>query len=177
MSLADLLTALRLLLAPAAGLAIVAQLWAMAAALIAAAIVSDLLDGIVARRFNRSSAHGRLFDHGTDCVFVTCTLFGLAAVGKLNWLLPTLVPLAFLQYVLDSRVLAGETLRTNALGRANGVAFFALAAIAVAAEIKPFTLLQPVPGPLAWLLAATTLASMSERLFHVLRLRLPGREP
>ena len=50
------------------------------AALLALAIASDYLDGPVARRTGKASARGMLFDHATDCLFVTGCLAG-AAIG------------------------------------------------------------------------------------------------
>ena len=86
-------------------------------------------------------------------------------------MLPVLIPLAFIQYVLDSQALAGEKLRTNGLGKANGIGYYALGALIV----LPHALQLGPPAGLAWgvgwLLVASTLVSMAERLAFILRRR------
>ena len=168
------LTALRLAAAPAAGWSAAGEHWLAALLLWALAIVTDVFDGILARRFGAASSGGGLFDHGTDCAFVTFTLGGLASAGWMPWLLPALIPLAFLQYVLDSRALAGQPLRTNRIGKSNGIGYFALAGVVIVPNaLGWWEWLPRVLGEiLAWLLVATTLVSMGERLLLVLRGRL-----
>src|SRR3954469_18207746 len=48
------------------------------ALLLGLAIASDYLDGPLARRTGTASATGMLFDHSTDCLFVTGGLAGAA---------------------------------------------------------------------------------------------------
>ena len=168
------LTALRLAGAPFAAWTAAAERWDLALALFAFAIASDALDGPLARRFGQPSAWGGLFDHGADCVFVTCALGGLAASGWLPWLPVALIPAAFAQYALDSRALAGRPLRTSALGRINGLCYFALAGAVIGPQAlglgwPPLPLIETF----AWVLAASTAISMSERLIHLLRRRTP----
>src|SRR5262245_27802005 len=89
----------------------------LAALVLAAAIATDVLDGLVARRRGTATAGGRLFDHAADCLFVTVGLSAGAWRGALPWLLPVLVAGAFVQYVLDSRWLHGPgALRPSKLG-------------------------------------------------------------
>ena len=103
--MANLLTAIRLLL-------IIPVAWAIAnpefipasilLLLILIAIVTDYFDGIVARATNTTSARGQLFDHGTDFLFVTSGLSGAAFADVVSPVLPALIIIAFSQYVLDS---------------------------------------------------------------------------
>ena len=173
MTWADLVTALRLASAPFAGWATAAGSWKAAALLLLLAIATDFLDGFLARRLGQASNRGGLFDHGADCLFVTCALGGLASAGWLPWLLPALIPLAFAQYVLDSGALAGQRLRTNAVGKANGIGYFALAGLIVFPQWLGLAWLPMAwTQAAAWLLAASTLVSMTERLAFVLRGRL-----
>lgn len=140
--------------------------------LFAVAAVTDYLDGVAARRFGQESAIGGFFDHATDCAFVTLTLAGLAAAGWSPWLLVVLIPLAFVQYTLDSGVLAGRQLRTNRIGKYNGIGYFILPGAIIARESLGLAWLPVLlPTVFAWVLVATTLASMMERLLHLLRLR------
>lgn len=170
MTWANGLTALRLSAAPFAAWTVAAGCWDLALALLALAVVSDALDGPLARRCGQSSAWGGLFDHGSDCAFVTLTLGGLAAGGWVPWPLVVLIPAAFLQYAFDSRALAGRPLRGSALGRINGLCYFALAAAII---VRQALELDWPPPPLvetvAWMLAASTAISMGERLIRLRR--------
>ena len=171
MNWANVLTALRLAAAPAAGWSAAGEHWLAALLLWLLAIVTDVFDGILARRFGAASSGGGFFDHGTDCAFVTFTLGGLASAGWIPWLLPILVPLAFLQYALDSRALAGRPLRTNRIGKSNGIGYFAVAGVVIVPNaLAWWEWLPEVLGEaFAWLLVATTLLSMGERLLLTIR--------
>lgn len=176
--MADLLTALRLVLAlPFAwtlrGEDPAAALWA--GLILAVAIATDLLDGILARRAGMISGYGRAFDHTADVVFVVSGLAALASRGVVPWLLPALVALAFAQYVVDSYVLHRERdLRMSALGRWNGILYFA----PLVGDVAARTALGFASGlvPLvAWVLVATTLLSMMDRLLALRRSRRRAR--
>ncbi len=167
---ANALTALRLAAAPALAGAIVCGASGAAALIFAFAVATDFLDGRVARRFGEASPLGGLLDHASDAALVAAGLAALAWRGAVPALLPALVAAAFLQYVLDSRALAGRRLRASALGRANGVAYFVLLGIPVVGD--GLGLGWP-PGAwvrlLGWALAATTLGSMADRAIALLR--------
>jgi phosphatidylglycerophosphate synthase len=161
---ANLLTAIRLLVIPLAVWAIVGQRWTMAAGLFVLAVITDLADGPVARRFRHASPFGGLFDHATDALFVTTTLGALAWLGLVNDWLPWLVLAAFLQYTADSRALAGAVLRTSFLGRANGIAYFVMVGIPVIRNALGWG--WPPDAWIAvaaWVLVISTLASMLDR--------------
>ena len=144
-----------------------------AAALFGLAVATDLLDGPVARRFGESSPMGGFFDHATDAAFVTTGLAALAVRGEIPALLPTLVALAFVQYVVDSRWLGpGAPLRASRLGRANGIAYFVPIGLAVGRDA--LGLAWPPPAwllALGWLLVATTTVSMLDRALALRRTR------
>jgi phosphatidylglycerophosphate synthase len=161
---ANALTLLRLAAALPLACAIVAGEARLAAALFAAAVATDILDGRVARRFGESSALGGLLDHAADATTVVCGLGALAWRGAVPEPLPALVALAFAQYALDSRALAGQRLRASALGRANGIAYFVLLGAPLARDALGLS----APGPalvrgLGWALVATTLLSAADR--------------
>jgi CDP-diacylglycerol---glycerol-3-phosphate 3-phosphatidyltransferase len=142
-----------------------------AAAILAVGIATDLLDGVVARRRGTASAGGRLFDHTADVLLVVAGLAGGAMRGVFPWILPVLVGLAFTQYALDSYWLdrAGQ-LRASRLGRYNGILYFVPLAgdILVRLGGEP---LRPVVTAIAWLLVASTLVSMAERMIAAIRVR------
>ena len=126
--MAHVLTSVRLLLAGPVALALarpgLTDAWALFVLLTMAAL-TDYVDGKVARSRGTASPGGQLFDHGTDCLFVTAGLSGAAAVGMVPWALPILIPIAFTQYVLDSFcIYRQKRLRMSSIGRWNGVLYF-----------------------------------------------------
>jgi phosphatidylglycerophosphate synthase len=148
---------------------------ALAAAVLAVAIATDVLDGVIARRRGTASAAGGLFDHTTDCLFVTAGLAAAAGRGAVPWLLPVLVVTAFAQYVADSYWLhRGRSLRTSRLGRWNGILYFVPLVVDILVRLG-WSGLRPVLTALAWALVVSTLVSMGERLRAVRGLRRTAR--
>jgi phosphatidylglycerophosphate synthase len=144
---------------------------ALAAFALAAAIATDFLDGVIARRRRTASTAGGVFDHTTDCLFVTSGLAAGASRGAFPWILPALVAAAFVQYVVDSYWLhRGRSLRTSRLGRWNGILYFAPLGGDVLIRLG-VSGLQPVLPLLAWTLVVSTVLSMCERLWAVTALR------
>jgi phosphatidylglycerophosphate synthase len=169
---ANALTGVRLALAPLLVWAMCAGSHALALACFVLAVGTDLADGRVARRFGEASALGGFLDHATDALFVASGLGALATLGLAPAALPALVLAAFAQYALDSRALAGRPLRTSALGRCNGIAYFVLLGIPVVRD--GLTIGWPADPPvlaLGWALVATTCASMLDRGIALLRAR------
>ncbi len=169
--MANALTALRLaLVLPVAAAFARPELLApgVVALLLCAALASDYLDGPVARRTGTASAKGQLFDHTTDCLFVTGGLTGAAMGGVVTPLLPVLIPIAFGQYVVDSYVWRRQRrLRASRLGRWNGILYFVpLVVIAVARlDVRGLaaSILLPAAGALAYVLLASTVVSVLDR--------------
>ncbi len=170
--MANLLTGLRLLLAfPAAAALAVEDLLppAALACMLLAAIASDYFDGKIARARGTASARGQLFDHATDCLFVTACLAGAAMSGLAPWLLPPLVAGSFLQYVLDSRYLhRRKSLRMSFLGRWNGILYFVPLVLIAAGRLFDASafqnLLYQSATMLSWLLVLSTVASIVDRV-------------
>lgn len=177
--MAHLLTGIRLVLA--APLA-VAFAWpgflhaGLVAVLLTVAIFTDLLDGAAARRQGRASAGGQLFDHATDCLFVTAGLTGAALSGRVTALLPVLVVIAFAQYVVDSWWLHREIrLRMSAIGRWNGIGYFVPLVVLAAAPLEVIpgqaAALTPLAAITAWVLVASTVVSIVDRATAARRAR------
>ncbi len=176
---ANALTLARLACIPGLVLAILFADWDIAAGIFIFAIFSDLFDGLIARRLNQTSPLGGLFDHGTDALLVTAACAGFAWLGVINALLPVLIPLAFTQYLADSRILtahsqSGRRLLTSRLGRYNGVAYYVVAGAGVGLNLLGLVALLPAVGWLAWLLVASTLASMTDRAIMFWRITSDG---
>jgi len=177
--MANALTAVRLLLIVPFALLMArggTRYAVLAALMFAAAVATDLLDGPLARRRGTASAAGGIFDHTVDFLFVTSGLAAGASRGAFPWLLPVLVAIAFAQYVVDSYWLhRGRRLRTSRLGRYNGLLYFAPLGGDILIRLG-LTFLQPLLTLLAWILVATTLISMAERLRAVRALSREARE-
>jgi len=169
--MANALTAVRLLLVlPTAAALARPDLLApgIVALMLCVAIATDYLDGPIARRTGTASAKGQLFDHSTDCLFVTGGLAGAAIAGSITPILPVLIPFAFGQYVVDSYVWHRQRqLRASFLGRWNGILYF-VPIVLVAAARLPFpavfaSLLRVAAGVLGYLLVASTVLSIIDR--------------
>lgn len=175
--MANLLTAIRLLLVIPVAMAIAnASLfdsWLLLT-LIVLAIASDYFDGKVARALNTASATGMLFDHSTDFIFVTASLFALSSTGLSSVLLPLLIVVAFSQYVFDSYYLFKQKqLRMSFLGRWNGIFYF-VPIVLVASSRLPFLeqaqdSLNLTIVYLNYALTISTLASIVDRAIAPLR--------
>lgn len=128
------------------------------------AVITDLLDGPVARRTGMVTAAGGAFDHASDFLFVTSGLLAGALRGAFPWILPALIMAAFAQYVIDSYWIHRQTkLRGSKLGRYNGILYFVPSIMDILIRMG-FRLLAPLLTILVWLLVVSTLVSMAQRL-------------
>ena len=107
-------------------------------------------------------------DHSCDALLVAILLFILNITHGIPLLLPLLVVGSFLQYVLDSKALSGYKLRTSFLGRSNGIAYYVLASICIFSEGLGIYIPSTLIIIFSWILIASTLTSMSERLWTLL---------
>jgi len=179
--MANALTAVRLLLVlPFAFLMAKGDTHSAIFALVAwvVALISDFLDGPIARRRGTVTAWSGTFDHTSDFLFVTSGLFAGATRGAFPWILPSLITAAFLQYVIDSYWIHRHTkLRGSKLGRYNGILYFVPSIMDILIRIG-LSFLAPLLTILVWLLVATTLLSMGQRLMlRRLSEQLPSRPP
>jgi len=128
------------------------------------AVITDLLDGPIARRRGTVTALSGTFDHVSDFLFVTSGLFAGAVRGTFPWILPVLITAAFSQYVIDSYLVHRRTkLRGSKLGRYNGILYFAPTLMDILIRLG-LLFLRPALSILVWLLVASTLISMGQRL-------------
>ena len=165
--MANTLTAIRLLLALPFGIAMAAgteRSAVFAALMFVTAIVTDLLDGRIARRTGSAGSVGGMFDHGTDFLFVMSGLVGGVTRGAFPWLLPIVIAVAFGQYVVDSYWLHGQRqLRKSQLGRYNGILYFVPLGGDILLRLG-FRFIRLLLQPVAWLLVLSTLISIGQRL-------------
>ena len=143
--------------------------WYISVAILWTAIFTDLLDGYLARKKNLTSAIGGLIDHGSDAFFVT---FTIAALTHHEWapvMLVCIIPAAFIQYMLDSKALAGQPLKASSLGKYNGISYFVFAGFPVMQLALGITL---IPFDwfvwIGWGLVVTSAISMVDRLITLL---------
>ncbi len=91
LTLPNLLTILRVVLAPVFLWLYVIGDATLALAAFAAAAATDLFDGLVARALDQRSRLGEVLDPIADKFLLACGLFALAARGQIPWWLPILV--------------------------------------------------------------------------------------
>lgn len=175
--MANLLTAMRLLLALPVAIAIALTQFMpgwLLLTLVVIAIATDYADGKVARALNTASARGQLFDHSTDFFFVTSGFIALSVAGHTSLLLPLLIVIAFSQYVLDSYlVFKQKQLRMSFLGRWNGVLYFVPIVLLAISRLTLFDGYQHYLNIsitfIAYGLILSTLASIVDRSIAPLR--------
>ena len=166
---ANVLTLTRLLLCLPLYLLIRSESWLWASVCLLVAVLSDIFDGKVARKQGNTSTLGGFFDHATDAILVTTSCFALAQSEFISFWLVWLIPVAFIQYSLDSRVLTGHALRSSALGRANGIGYFVLVCSAVGSRLLEWAWLQSIIPMFSWALVASTAVSIADRLQATIR--------
>jgi CDP-diacylglycerol---glycerol-3-phosphate 3-phosphatidyltransferase len=142
------------------------------------ALITDILDGPVARRRGTVTSMSGTFDHTSDFLFVTSGIFAGAWRGAFPWILPILITVAFAQYVLDSYWAHRRTkLRGSKLGRYNGILYFVPSSMDILIRLG-VRFLAPLLTILVWLLVLSTLISMGQRLtMRSLPEQLPSRPP
>ena len=171
-TVANAVTFTRVLCVPLIAAAILQEARVASLVLFAWAVVTDMVDGRLARRRGEVSRLGGLLDHSADALFCSVSLGALACVGVVPVPLPFLVAVAFSQYLLDSRALAGRPLRASFLGRWNGIFYFVLIGIPLVRDA--LGLGWPGAGLvvlIGWALVASTVVSMADRAWALFSLR------
>lgn len=107
LTLANALTALRIVLAPVFLVLYVEGARMRALAAFAAAAATDVLDGLVARALHQQTRLGAVLDPAADKLLAACALVALAATGRLPTWLPALVISRDLAQVAGAILLRG----------------------------------------------------------------------
>ena len=165
-SIANILSVARLLSSPIMVWCVLERQFILSAALFIFACISDVFDGIVARGLAKTSRFGGILDHCADCAFVSSALFALAVIDRVPILLPILVVVAFVQYVLDSRVFQRQELVPSKLGRWNGISYFVLVGVVLGEYVLSLDWISAwyIRQTFARVLIISTMLSISERL-------------
>jgi cardiolipin synthase len=137
--------------------------WRAAAVLLAAAAVTDGLDGFLARRWNVSTRLGAYLDPIADKALLSGAFLALGIAGALPWWLVGLV------FGRDVLILAGSLVAMcwkrrrdfppSVWGKLSTLVQVLTAAVAVLARAWPEWGLAPAVAILMWLAAAATLWS------------------
>ena len=143
-------------------------LWKIAAAIFFLSCLTDIADGAIARKINQATTFGARLDHASDAILATATIAALGTNGVMPSLLAVLVPIAFLQYFLDSGDPRGSEMVPSRLGKLNGIGYLLICGI----SLLWLTTDQPVLGKetfllLGYFLCVTTALSMLGRLYFL----------
>lgn len=172
LTLPHLLSLSRIALIPAIAITILNGAGAASIGLFCLVVLTDVLDGRIARRRHQTSSLGTVLDHGSDALFVTAVCALCAYLGLLPLVLPVLIAIAFIQYLFGSKALVGAGLRPSAIGRFNGIAYFVIVGGAIVVHhYARLPVMVTALRVLGWLLVATTLLSIVERAIYVRRAR------
>jgi cardiolipin synthase len=161
-NLPNLITLVRLLLTPMAVTMIVSQRFVAAFLIFVAAGASDAIDGFIARRFDLRSELGSYLDPLADKALVNSMYIALAMIGVVWPALAILVvsrDLMILAAVVVSWLLGNPVaIRPVWISKFNTLAQIAFAALALGARAFGYDD-STLSDPLAWVVAASTLAS------------------
>ena len=166
MNLPNTLSVVRGLCAPVFLWAALTELWWIAFGVSVYAVVSDLIDGPIARRRHQATSRGTRIDHSADFVFVLFGLVGLTLHD--GTLVPVALPVlqlcAFLEYAYTGPQ-SHRSLIPSRLGRYNGIAYFVL----VVAPTTQFAFqINWIPSEwiygFCWVLVVSTMASLAIRI-------------
>lgn len=162
-TLANQVTLLRLLLIPFFALAILAGHYGWGLGLLAAAALTDLLDGQLARRLEQRTVLGTTLDPVADKLLLSTSFIVLAVRGDVPWWLSFLVlSRDGLILVIALALILGtgfRTFRPSVYGKACTTAQMLTVLAAVLAALVGSEALVWVKGFLLWLTAALTVLS------------------
>jgi phosphatidylglycerophosphate synthase len=126
------------------------------------AALSDVVDGLVARRMRSANKFGRWFDSVADIVFVLTALSCEATARAIPVYIPVLIAASFTQYVVDSVVISDSSVPVRSrLGHWGGIVNFAL--VIVLAFAPPPRWPGVLVRQISPLIAIFYLAAMVER--------------
>jgi phosphatidylglycerophosphate synthase len=166
----NLLSVSRVILIPALAGALLQHVGWLSIMLFGVVVVSDILDGYVARKTRQASIWGARLDHGSDAIFVTAITGVFAYLGLLPVLLPCVIAVAFSQYSIDSTFTGNPGLRSSKIGRWNGIAYFVITGLAIFVHVFVTHLaIRELLATLGMVLVVTTMISIIARVLYFLK--------
>jgi phosphatidylglycerophosphate synthase len=164
--LADVLTLIRLAIAPALSWTLTRGGWTPLV-LFTIAAVTDYVDGPLARRAGRDARHGAILDVAADVTFVLMGLITAATLDLVSWAAPAAVVVSVTAYALASLRLnprlGGPRLARSRLGHAAGVGNYVLVGFACGAVALPESFWPSLTSLTGVLVAVLNLAAVLAR--------------
>lgn len=160
-NLPNALTVLRLILVPVfVYLYLSGQRWA-ALAVFAAASLTDLLDGKIARKYNLITNFGKLFDPLADKLLILSAIFCFGLKGVFPWAAIAIVAFKELLMVIGGAVMLkkGIVVYSNMLGKVAMTAFVAAVVLGFFHQELSATSL-PLDLIVLWLSVALSIAAL-----------------
>jgi cardiolipin synthase len=162
-NLANQLTLFRLLLVPLILIAMIYGKHGAALGLFLVAAVTDVIDGLVARRFNQRTAIGAYLDPIADKLLLSSSFFVLSLIGSVPWWVTILVLGRDVMIVATTAVIRIATdireFPPSIAGKVNTGVQIATVLGFVLRNAYPFGWLVWLCQQLLWLTAAATVAS------------------
>lgn len=133
------------------------------------AMLTDLFDGKIARKYDAITDFGKFIDPIADKMLVLSILLAFVDLNLISSV-PVIIILAREFLVTGLRLGAmnhGKVVAANIWGKAKtmtqgvliGISFVALLIVSLTGEVYPYTYLLHLPGILAWIAAAVTAIS------------------
>ena len=173
LSVPNQLTVFRLLMLPFILIAMIYRWHDIALGLFLLAVITDVIDGIIARRLNQQTLLGAYLDPIADKLLLSSAFIVQAVIGAIPWWLTILVlsrDLIILSTVLVV-MLATETRNfpPSAFGKANTVVQAATIATVVLYNASQAVWTGQLLSVLIWVAAATTLASSAHYMTETMQ--------
>lgn len=160
---ANQITILRLLIVPLFAALVLSAHYGWALSVLAAATLSDIADGLVARYFNQESSLGLALDPIADKLLLVTGFLILSSQHILPWWLSILVltrDLGILTTALLISLITGfRSFHPSLFGKASTVSQMSALLVALASETTLARFATPLKTPCIYLAAAMTLLS------------------
>ncbi len=161
MNLANKLTVLRVILIPFFVYFLLQESYYIAAGIFIFASLTDMLDGMIARKYNLITDFGKLMDPLADKLLVTSALIVLVELGHIySWMVVVILSREFI--VSGLRAVAaseGKVIAANVWGKFKTIAQM-VAIIAILLQNQPFEMLNiPFATVMLWIAVILTVIS------------------
>ena len=157
------ITILRVLFVPPFAFLVLSGRYEWSLVVLAAAVISDFADGMVARRLHQESALGVALDPIADKIFMATAFLIFAAQGLLPWWLTIMVltrDIAILATALLISLISGyRSFPPSIFGKLSTVAQAGTLLAALGAETPIFSWTAPLTRPCIYTAAAMTVIS------------------